>query len=353
MEKRIYKLRKENQNYEMASGGVLNDLHNHFSNLTNKKGTALSPSTLKSYISKLNRVAIMTTNKPFENDTFLYNADNVINHIERSNLKSKKDYLSAIAKYLRAKDVDADILAKYGKAMAKEKADEMKMRGDNKSKPTDVKKTDGKSLADIQKQINEYSIKTDGKIDANKLINKLLVSFYFMNFDSNNLPIFIPRNNLPDIKIVSLNRTKKPLSNEYNYLVIDSNGKPTKIIMKNYKTKANYGTQSFSISPVLTSLLKDYITQFNKKPGEYLFTDKNGLPFKNTTFSGIIERAMEDVIGNKIGIDLARQIVISNVYNNNGIMSINQKNEIARAFLHSSNVANEYVRPDLIPEKDK
>ena len=49
----------------------------------------------------------------------------------------------------------------------------------------------------------------------------------------------------------------------------------------------------------------------------------------------------------------SRQIVISNIYNDNPLMTINEKNEIARAFLHSSNVANEYIRPDLIPTKGK
>lgn len=351
--KRIYKVRKEgNKAYEFE-GGAVDSLQNDFKEMATRKGTALSSATLKSYISKLNRIAILITGKPYENSKFLLDADKVIKTIEGSNMKSKKDYLAAISKLLRGKNTSDDILEKYGKAMAKEKGEESKARGDNLAKKKDIEKTNGKTLKEIQKEISDYSIMDNGKIDDDKLINKLLVSFYFMNVDNKGLPLFIPRNDLPEFKIVSLNRTKKPLSPEYNYLVIDGNNKPVKIIMKNYKTKATYGTQSFKISSLLTSLLEKYLDEFNKKVGEYLFVDKNGNPFKHTTFSNMIEGAMKDILGSRIGIDLARQIVISNVYNDNGLMTINEKNEVARAFLHSANVANEYIRPNLIPAKDK
>jgi hypothetical protein len=350
--KRIYKVRKEGKAYEYE-GGAIDNLINDFKTLNTRKGVSLSPQTLKSYISKVNRIAILATGKPYENSKFLLDADKIIKAIESSSMKSKKDYLAAITKLLRSKETDEDILKKYSAAMTKEKDNETKARGDNLAKKKDVEKTNGKTLKEIQKEITNYSIMDSGKLDEDRLINKLLASFYFMNMDSHDLPLFIPRNDLPEFKLVSLNRTRKQLPSEYNYLVVDGNNKPIKIIMKNYKTKATYGTQSFKISPMLSSLLEKYIDVFEKKPGEYLFIDKAGRPFKHTTFANMIEGAMKDILGSKIGIDLARQIVISNIYNDNGLMTINQKNEVARAFLHSASVANEYIRPDLIPSKAK
>ena len=67
----------------------------------------------------------------------------------------------------------------------------------------------------------------------------------------------------------------------------------------------------------------------------------------------MIEGAMKTILGHKIGIDLARQIILTNIYNDNPLMTINQKNELGRAFLHSASVGQEYVRPDLISDKDK
>jgi hypothetical protein len=128
---------------------------------------------------------------------------------------------------------------------------------------------------------------------------------------------------------------------------------PTKIIMQNYKTKNIYGKQTFAISKELSQILQQYILEYKKQNGDYLFVMRDGKPFKASNFTNLINNGMNAVIGKPIGIDLARQIILSNVYHTNPLMSINQKNEVARAFLHSSSMAQEYVRGDLIPDKDK
>ena len=349
---KTYKLRKDKSTFEYDSGGALEDLQKEFASMSSKRGTSLSPQTCKTYISKLNRIAYMITGKPYENYEFLKDADKVIKKIENSDLKSKKDYLSAVSKLLRHKKVNEDILEKYNKAMAKEKNIETQARGDNIAKKEDIKKTDGQTLKQLQKKIEDYDITDKGKIDDTRLINKLLVSFYFMNFNSQGLPYFIPRNDLPEFKIVSVNRTKKPLAPEYNYLVVDDNKRPSKIIMKNYKTKATYGTQSFKLSNALVDILEKYLNQYGKATGEYLFVDKNNKPFKHNNFINIIENAMNEILGSRIGIDLARQLILTNVYNDNPLMTINQKNEVARAFLHSSNMSTEYIRPQLLAKEN-
>jgi hypothetical protein len=60
---------------------------------------------------------------------------------------------------------------------------------------------------------------------------------------------------------------------------------------------------------------------------------------------------MESVLGSRIGIDLARQILISNLYNN--LLTINEKHDLARAFLHSPEIAQEYIRINLVNKKEK
>jgi hypothetical protein len=341
--KKVYKMRKDKTEFEY-DGGALDTLQQDFISMGSKRGKSLTAQTIRSYISKINRIAYMMTNKPYEDYKIFNNADAVIKEVQNSGLKSKKDYLAAISKLLRHKKAKEEVLAKYAQAMGKEKETETKTRGDNLAKKEDVKKTDGMTLKEIQKKINDYDILDNGKIDDAKLINKLLVSFYFMN------PYFIPRNDLPEFKIVSINRAKKQLSPDFNYIVIDANKKPIKITMKNYKTKATYGTQSFKVSSELADILQKYLQQYGKTSGEFLFVDRNGKPFKHSNFANLIENAMETILGNgkRIGIDLARQIVLSNMYNDNKIMSINEKAELARAFLHSSNVANEYVRVNLV-----
>ena len=340
---KIYKLKNSNEKYE-----VNNDLLTEFQNMKSRNGESLSPYSCKSYASKVNRISILMTNKPYEDyKYFVNNVDNIIKSVNQSNLKSKKDYFSAINKLLKSKNVNDTILDKYKQAMKINKEQEDETRGNNMATDSNVKKSKqaGNDLEDIQTKIKNYSIMDkNNKIDDSKLINLLLVSFYFMNKN------FIPRNDLPEFKIISVNKSKKPLSNEFNYLVITPNKKPVKIIMKNYKTKSTYGTQSFNLSPFLDNVLQLYLTEYNKQTGDYLFVDKNNKPFKHSNFSNLIENSMNDILGSKIGIDLARQIVLSNTYNNN-LLTINEKKELARAFLHSPDIAQEYIRVNLVNKK--
>ena len=340
---KLYRLKNSNEKYE-----VNNNLLTEFQNMTSRSGDALSPHSCKSYASKLNRVSILMTNKPYTDyKYFVNNVDNIIKSINDSDLKSKKDYFSAINKLLGYKGVNNTILDKYKQAMKNHKELEDKNRGENLATDINVKKSQvaGNSLTEIQDKIKKYSILDNDKIDDTKLINLLLVSFYFMNTDN-----FIPRNDLPEFKIISINKSKKPLSNEFNYIVMSQNKKPIKIIMKNYKTKSTYGTQSFKLSPFLDNILETYLKEYNKNSGDYLFVDRNNKPFKHNNFSNLIENAMNDILGSKIGIDLARQIVLSNLHNNK-LLSINEKKDLARAFLHSPDIAEEYVRVNLVNHK--
>jgi hypothetical protein len=342
--KKVYRLKNSNESFE-----VNNNLLNEFENMESRNGTQLSPYSCKSYASKVNRISILMTNKPYEDyKYFVNNVDNIIKKVNDSELKSKKDYFSAINKLLKSKNVNETILDKYKQAMKITKEQEDKTRGENMATDSNVKKsqTAGNDLEDIQNKIKKYSIMENNKIDDIKLINKLLVSFYFMNNQH-----FIPRNDLPEFKLISISKSKKPLPDEFNYIVINPDKKPMKIIMKNYKTKSKYGTQSFKISQYLEDILQTYLKEYGKTPGDYLFVDKNNKPFKHSNFSNLLNNSMEAVLGAKIGIDLARQIVLSNLYNDN-LMTINERHDLARAFLHSPDVAQEYIRVNLINKKE-
>jgi hypothetical protein len=349
--KRIFRLRKgDNKESISINGGSINDLQKEFDNMTSKQSKPLSNISIKSYISKINRTAIMQTGKPYEDYKFLLDADKIIKKIQDSDLKSKKDYLSAISKLLRHKKVDSDILDKYKVGMQIEKTAETKVRGDNLAKKDDIEKTNNMSLNDIQNKIKNYSVLDDGNIDDEKLINKVIASFYFMNFDSQGLPNFVPRNDLPEMKLINSNKAKKQIPNEFNYIVMEGNI-PTKIIMQNYKTKNTYGKQTFIISKELSQILQQYLQHYKKQNGDLLFVMRDGKPFKHSNFTNLIQNSMKAVIGKPLGIDLIRQIILSNLYNSKPLMSINQKDQIARAFLHSSNVSQEYLKPQLIKKE--
>ena len=96
--KKVYRLKNSNESFE-----VNNNLLNEFENMESRNGERLSPYSCKSYASKVNRIAILTTNKPYEDfKYFVNNVNNIIKKVNDSNLKSKKDYFSAINKLLKS-----------------------------------------------------------------------------------------------------------------------------------------------------------------------------------------------------------------------------------------------------------
>ena len=314
----------------------LNELENIFKNMTTKKGI-LSSNSIKSYVSKLNRLSILCLNHSFYNDKFLMTPKNVISKIENSALKSKKDYIGAICKYLSHKTVDDSILKQYHDAMNVYKNETNKSRDKNQATEQNVEKS--LSMDDIKKKISKFKIN-----DEFDLFDLVIVLFYFGNTDN-----FIPRNDLPNFRITNETYVKKPTMNKlYNYLTIDRKNKPLKIIMNNYKTAPTYGKKEFNISNELKHVLNIYITKLKKQNGDYLFVMRDGMtPYTKTAFSYAIERAMKNVLGKPINIDLARQIVATNWYKNHPLASKEEKDEFASRFLHSASTNFEYMRNNL------
>jgi hypothetical protein len=314
-----------------------NDLYKIFENMKTRKDTPLSKISINNYIAKLNKISQLVEEHDFIDYKFLEDTKKVLHALNASSLKSKKDYMTPIIKVLQHYKVSEDLIKNYRNVLGEHKDKEDKIRGDNKlQKQKD--KDNAMSLEDINKKYNEYKIYKDEKIDANKLLYKLIVAFYFKNN-------VILRNDLPNFKIAS--DKKKELNKDYNYIILKGDN-PNKIIMLNYKTAPTYGKQTFDITNELSDLLKEYIKLFKKQSGDYLFSTPDGNPILRNTFLKYITKSMDEVLGSPLNIDLIRSIIISHYYDKP--MSINEKKELARRFLHSANVQQEYVKMDLLDD---
>jgi hypothetical protein len=325
-----------NQQEYQNNDEKLLELENVFKNMDTKKGK-LANNSVKSYVSKLNRLSILCKNHSFKDDKFLMSPQNVIIKLNQSNFKSKKDYISAICKYLSSKNVDKKILDTYRDAMNEYKAETENIRNKNKASEKNVEKSI--SMGNIEKLISKFKIN-----DEMDLMDLLIVLFYFGNTDN-----FIPRNDLPHFKFVNESYIKRKNYNKiYNYITLDRNKNPLKIIMNNYKTAPTYGSQEFDISNQLKYVITMYIKKMKKQSGDYVFLMSDNMsPYTNTGFSYVIERAMKNVLGSPINVDLARQIVATNWYKNNPLASKEEKENFAKRFLHSATTNFEYMRNNL------
>jgi len=337
IKKKEYRDKKKSQLKVGENMIAKNDLHNIFTNMTTRKDKPLSKISINNYIAKLNKISQLVEGHDFTDYKFLLEHKKVLSALNASTLKSKKDYMTPIIKILQHYKVLDDLIKNYRSVLGEQKDKEDKVRGDNKlQKQKDIDNV--VSYEDINKKYNDYDIYEKGKIDPNKLLYKLVVAFYFKNN-------VILRNDLSNFKIAS--DKKKELNKEFNYIILKGDN-PSKIVMNNYKTASTYGKQSFDITKDLSELLKEYIELFKKKSGDFLFSNSDDEPIKRNTFLKYITKSMDEVIGSPLNIDLIRSIIITHYYNTP--MSINDRKELARRFLHSSDVQQEYVKLDLLDD---
>jgi len=340
---KIYKQRKnpdDNNNNTEITEHDYNILLHEFSNMkSNRSDTPLQPNSVKSYCAKLQKLSILATKKPYQNYKFLLDTNKIIDIINKNILKSSKDYYSSIVKLLKSKpDINNDVIKLYSDEMKTHKKTEDTARGNNTVSEKHANKLNSLTISIIKNKIINYEVKND--MD---MIYQLICAFYWLGD-------FTPRNELYNFKIRS-NTNKKPMNDSFNYIIVDKNNNPIKIVMLNYKTKATYGKQEFNISGELKNYLFNYLTEFKKLNGDYLFVDKHNEPFTNNNFLTLITSSMKHVLGSEINVDLIRQFKLTNIMNDNPLMTINERRELARNYLHSEATALEYVRPALINAK--
>lgn len=335
-----YKSRKYDVNDEgyIQYPDKLEELRDIFSKIKTKDDKPLRKLTITNYVNKLNKLSIMITGHGYKDNKFLLNIDKIIEALDKSGLKSQKDYLSPVVKLLQYLDTNANKsnIKNINEKMTSFKKAEDNKRNDNLASIKE--KQNAISLNDIEKHITNY--KSTNKF---QLMNLFIVLLYFDNE-------LIARNNYYNIKLASSTKKIRDLNPNYNYMILDRNKIPIAIYMLNYKTSAKYGLVKFQIkSHRLQKIAIQYMNEFNKQPGDLLFTDKYGNEYKSNSFSEVIKNAMNDVLKKPLNIDLIRKIHITEFYKD-GLHSENQKILFAKRFLHDVEKQKEYMKVDLFSD---
>lgn len=333
----------------MNSGGILKNateypktaegLEKLFSEMSTRGDKPLSKTTVQNYKKKLIKLYTLVTGNPYDgNLEWINNPKNVIGILLKAILTGKKDYITPIIRLLKYSNSSNDTIAEYQKAMALFKAEEDSSRKDNKANSKE--QSLAMPLRDIKNKILEFKPENDAE-----LVQKVIASFYFLN------PYFTPRNDLYEMKIVSNKKKPNKMDPDFNYIVINKEGKSEGILMNNYKTKHTYGRQRFLISPELKSVLDEYLLTYGKQAGDFLFVMKDGKQFSESNFRNLIESSMEYITGKPINIGLVRKIKITDWYSAK-LHSINDNEAFHHTLLHSSKVGTEYIKTDLFDKID-
>lgn len=329
----------------------INELHSLFSTeissrLRNdgEKFKPLAQTTIQNYVNKLNRISTLVKKTGWDgDDQFLYDFKNVEAKLKASNLKALKDYISPIVKYLRQKQADENLILKYQQLLTNFKNEETKQRGENKA--SRKQQDNSLSMDEINKKIDDFDPQT-----KQELLYKLLLVLYFQNDE------FTPRlEDIPLIKLANSKRKMNELNKDFNYITTTGEQGKLKVkdlIMNNYKTKQTYGSVRFILPENVKEILNAYIRAFDKTNGDYLVLNTKNEPYLIQTFSSLLGNATEKVLGKTMSPNLIRRIKISD-FLNRGPHSINDEEKEARKYLHSKEVAREYLSLNLLKKDEK
>ena len=321
----------------MTSNPEIQKLRDIFLSLRTKGDDPVRPITASAYAQKINRLCIIVTGAPYNGSVeWMLEPKFVCELLKKSNLKSKKDYLTCVVRLLRHLGKPQDLIEIYQKQMRSFKDEEDVIRKQNIA--TKSEQDNHLPLDEIQAKIKAYIPK-----DRAEMMSLTICAFYFSGGEDS----LVPRNNLMDFKLVS--SAKKKVNSDFNYLVMDGKT-PKSVIMNRYKSQTKYGKQCFKLSDEQIDILTHYTSLFSKKPGDFLFTIERDIPFTSQQMLDLVKKSTEIVLGKPMGIDLIRKINATDYFAKSGLHTIEQDDNQARRFLHSSTQNREYVKPSFIKD---
>lgn len=123
------------------------------------------------------------------------------------------------------------------------------------------------------------------------------------------------RNEIADSKII-FKPTKKsePLSDEYNYIILDKKAKTITYQMNQYKTSKNYGQKNVAINKDLYPLFVAYkkaIDMFTKE--SWFLLNDNAVSKMTRNRLGVVYSILGQSINKKLGTSMNRHIQLSNL----------------------------------------
>jgi hypothetical protein len=260
----------------------------------------LSATTLKKYVGFVKKLNKLVTNEDEVKDTnFLNDYDKVNNVLKTINPPNRKNYYSVILILLNDKK-DTDLYEKYNK-------DKMENNLFLKNKKEDINVVNSQTQQDKVISIEEYDklIDLTGKDPKYRMDNLIF----------NILRYYPIRNEIGSFKMITLEMFNKHIKNNIelkdNFIVIGKR----KIIMfrTKYKTANKYGNLENEIKEKdLKKSIRDYIYDFNKGEGDYLFLNNNDEAYSNDALSLRLANTSNKAIGVKLSTSSIFKILLAN-----------------------------------------
>ena len=125
--------------------------------------------------------------------------------------------------------------------------------------------------------------------------------------------VAIPPRRLTDYRLMRIARPplpRKGLDPEANWLILDGNGRPARLVYNVYKSAGTYGRQErLNIPPALGDVLQELAA--GAETGAPLFATAAGEPYATSTFGGMLARVAQKLTGKPVGATAFRHSAVT------------------------------------------
>jgi hypothetical protein len=283
----------------------------------------LSTKTIQMYMTKLR---ILNNNEPVKSLAFLKKVSEIKAKLESiENDNTRKSYVASIVAVLNRQDDKASKKAneQYKTMFMKERsifADKQALGEKSDTQKANWMQQDEviaihKALAD---KVDAIENKTKLTEKEHKLVEDwLLLSLYVLQPPRRNADYYMMKFGLGTDK-------------NFNYVCLDKG----MYHFNNFKT-AKYGAEELPIPDKMKSVLKQYLELTGLKAGDFVLFQKD----TRRTSSNSITKALNRILGKKVGASMLRHIFITDKY---GDVKDEEKNDAA-FMSHSVNMQSNYV----------
>ena len=148
------------------------------------------------------------------------------------------------------------------------------------------------------------------------------------------------------LEIRSLVLATKEENKEDNFLIVDKQNEPIKAIFNDYKTKGSRGSEEEVIPEQIKELIKDYLTTSKIKMGHYVLGQNKDrrMLVSEGNFSLKVKTIFKKIYGADISNRWVRISQASNDVSKEDIEMLKKINEKAKKLSHSAKVHLQYVK---------
>ena len=160
------------------------------------------------------------------------------------------------------------------------------------------------------------------------------------------LYVAIPPRRARDYQLLYLAGPETELTDDRNWLVLSAKGKPSRLVISQYKTSGRYGTWTRdSLPPALSKALAAHIEEDELSEGDPIFPNQSGELYSAGAFSSLIGSVFKKLTGQKAGVNTLRHSIITN-YLKTPQRTVRQDETLAKAMSHSTGLQALYNRVD-------